>query len=150
MGQISLFAFFPEHQMALAVLTNADAGGVITGSVRDWVLEHYLDIQETKPEAIEATEEQLAEFAGLYKRPFSDVELGMLNGRLVAQMIVRQGFPTQDSPPPPPPPPSAMTLCEKDRLLVVSGPGKGGTVDVIRKPDGTIGWLRMGRIHRRV
>jgi hypothetical protein len=109
-----------------------------------------LGLKETKPEAIEATEAELAEYVGVYQRPFSDVELGMLNGRLVAQMIYRQGFPTKETPPPPPPPPSALALCEKDRLLVVAGPNKGGTVDVIRKADGSIGWLRLGRIHRKV
>jgi hypothetical protein len=136
--------------MALAVLTNADAGGAVTGSVRDWFLEHYLGLKEAKPEPIEASKEELAEFVGFYSRPFADVELGLLNGRLVGQMIYRQGFPSKDTPPPPPPPPSAMTLCEADRLIVLDGPGKDGTVDVIRKPDGSIGWLRLGRIYRKV
>jgi hypothetical protein len=65
-------------------------------------------------------------------------------------MIFKQGFPSQDNPPPPPPPPAALTLCAPDRLLVVAGPGEGNQVDVIRKPDGSIGWLRSGgRIYRR-
>jgi len=33
---------------------------------------------------------------------------------------------------------------------VTGGPGKGGRAEIIRKPDGTIGWLRLGRIHRRI
>jgi hypothetical protein len=150
LGQISQFCFYPEHQMALAVLTNANEGGAITGSVRKWVLEHYLGIVEPKPEPIEATEEELAQYAGFYSRPMADVEVGLLNGRLVAQMRFKQGFPSQDMPPPPPPPPSALALCETDRLLVLTGPGKDGLVDVIRKPDGSIGWLRMGRLHKKV
>ncbi len=64
-------------------------------------------------------------------------------------MIYKRGFPSQDAPPPPPPPPAAFALCEEDRLLVVDGPAKGAEVDVIRKADGTIGWLRLGRIYRR-
>jgi hypothetical protein len=43
-----------------------------------------------------------------------------------------------------------LAPCGKDQLLIVAGPNKGGTVDVIRKPDGSIGWLRAGRIHRKV
>jgi hypothetical protein len=150
LGQISLLAFFPEHQMALAVLTNASEGGAITNDVRKWVLEHYLGIKEPKPEPVEATEEELAQYVGFYSRPMADVELGLLNGRLVGQMVYKQGFPSQDMPPPPPPPPSALAPCETDRLLVMTGPGKDGLIDVIRKADGSIGWLRMGRLYRKV
>jgi CubicO group peptidase (beta-lactamase class C family) len=149
-GQVSLLAILPEQRFALVVLTNADAGGAITDGVRRWALEHYLEIVVPKPEPIEVSEEDLAAFVGVYARPFADVELGMLNERLVAQMIIRKGFPSQDTPPPPPPPPSALTLCAPDRLLVVAGPGKGGRVDVIRKADGSIGWLRSGsRIYKK-
>ena len=150
MGQISLLVLYPEHELAVAVLTNADEGGTITDGVRRWVLEHYLGKSDPKPEPIHAAEEDLSQYTGAYTRPFADVELGMLNGRLVGQMVFKRGFPSRDVPPPPPPPaPSSFVLCEKDRLLVADGPGKGGTVDVIRRKDGTIGWLRMGRIYQR-
>jgi len=67
-----------------------------------------------------------------------------LSGKLVAQMVYQRGFPAQDSPPPPPPPPMSLALCEKDRQLILDGPFKGQTADVLRKPDGSIGWLRTG------
>jgi CubicO group peptidase (beta-lactamase class C family) len=149
-GQISLLAIYPEHHLALAILTNADAGGAITDGVRRWVLVHYLGLEDPKPEPIEASEEDLATYVGFYARPSADVELGMLNGRLVGQMVFKQGFPSQDSPIPPLPPPSALALCAPDRLLVVAGASEGSQVDVIRRPDGSIGWLRSGgRIYRR-
>ena len=149
MGQISLLSLYPEHKVAVAVLTNADEGGAITDGVRRWVLKHYMDKSDPKPEPMETTEEELSQYAGVYTRPFADVELGMLNGQLVGQVVFKRGFPSRDVPPPPPPAPSSFVLCEKDRLLGTAGPGKGGTVDVIRKKDGSIGWLRMGRIYRR-
>jgi hypothetical protein len=74
----------------------------------------------------------------------ADLELGMLAGRLIAQLIFKAGFPSQDSPPPPPPPPMSLTLCEKDRLIILDGMMKGDTGDIIRKADGSIGWLRAG------
>jgi hypothetical protein len=135
--------------LAVVALTNAGNGGAVTDDVRKWVLEHYLDVKEPKPEPIEATEDELAAYTGFYTRPFADVELGMLCGRLVGQMVIKRGFPSQDMPPPPPPPPSSLALCGTDRLLVTHGPGAGSRIDVIRKSDGTIGWLRMGRIYRR-
>ncbi len=144
MGQVSLLTLIPEHDLAIAVFTNADEGGAITGEVTDWVLEQLLDIKVPKPEPIEASEEELAAYAGCYTNPFNDAELGILNGRLVGQVIYKRGFPSQESPPPPPPPPAALALCEDDRLLILNGPAKESTVDVLRRPDGSIGWLRMG------
>ena len=43
----------------------------------------------------------------------------------------------------------SLALCEKDRLLVMDGPYKDSKMDILRKADGTIGWLRMGRLHVR-
>jgi hypothetical protein len=60
------------------------------------------------------------------------------------------GFPAQDSPPPPPPPPFTVGLCEDDRLIVLDGPGKSGKAEIIRLAGGSIGWMRFGRIHKRV
>jgi CubicO group peptidase (beta-lactamase class C family) len=149
-GQVSLLALFPAQHLAVVVLTNSSEGGGVTDEVRRWVLEHYLQLKDPKPEPIEASEEDLAVYEGLYTRPFSDIELGMLNGRLVAQLVYKQGFPSREQPPPPAPPPVSLALCEVDRLLITAGPGRGGRADVIRKGNGTIGWLRLGRIHRRV
>jgi CubicO group peptidase (beta-lactamase class C family) len=149
-GQITLLALVPEHQLAIAVLTNSEMGGTVTAAARRWALEHYLGIEDPEPEPIEASEEELAAYVGLYARPFREIELGMLCGRLVGQTVTKQGFPSQDVPPSPPPSPISLALCEQDRLLVTGGPGKGGRAEIIRKPDGTIGWLRLGRIHRRI
>ena len=103
-----------------------------------------------KPEPIEASEAKLSAYVGTYVRPLADIELGMLGGHLVGQMVYKQGYPSRSSPPRPPPPPMLLALCEEDRLLVMSGPRKGWQVDIIRKPDGTIGWLREhDRIYQR-
>jgi CubicO group peptidase (beta-lactamase class C family) len=149
-GQISLLALIPEHDFAIAIFTNADRGGEITLAVSRWALKEYLGLKVPVPEPIEASEEQLRAYVGRYSRPFADIELGMLGGRLVGQMTYNAGFPTKDSPPPPPPPPMTLALCEKDRLVALDGPFKEATADVVRRPDGSIGWLRAsGRIHRR-
>lgn len=149
-GQISLLTLVPEHRFAVAVFTNANSGGFVTNDVTKWALKEYLGLEKPDPEPIEATEEELAEFVGRYSRPMMDLELGMLGGRLIAQATYKAGFPTKDSPPPPPPPPTTVGLCEKDRLIVLDGMMKDATGEVIRKPDGSIGWLRFGgRIHIR-
>jgi CubicO group peptidase (beta-lactamase class C family) len=149
-GQVSLLTLVPEHNLAAAVFTNANQGGFVTRDVTHWVLTHYLEIEVPKPEPIEASEDTLSAYVGRYRNPFSDTELGMLSGKLVAQVVYKRGFPAKDSPIPPAPPPMSLTLCEEDRLLILNGPYKDGKVDVLRKPDGSIGWIRAGgRISKR-
>jgi CubicO group peptidase (beta-lactamase class C family) len=150
-GQVSLLTLVPEHKFAVAIFTNANSGGFVTGDVTKWALKGYLGLEKPDPKPIQASEEELGAFVGRYERPMVDLELGLLCGRLVGQMVYKQGFPSQDSPPPPPPPPATLALCETDRLIVLDGMMKDGTVDVIRKGDGSIGWLRAGgRILKRL
>lgn len=149
-GQVSLLALVPEHDFAIAVFTNANSGGLITDDVANWVLREYLGLERQNPEAIQATEDELAQYTGFYSRPFLDVELGILGGRLIGAVSYKGGFPSRDVPPPPPPPPVSLGLCDKDRLIVLDGMMKNATADVVRAPDGSIGWLRFsGRIHKR-
>jgi CubicO group peptidase (beta-lactamase class C family) len=147
-GQISLLAFVPAHNLALVVLTNADSGGKLTEGLRRWVLRELVGLDDPEPEQIEASEKDLAKYTGRYQGFFSDWELGLLNGKLVGQAVNKRGFPTEAEPPPPDPPPVTLGLCEPDRLLALDGPHKGDRAEVIRRQDGSIGWLRIsGRLH---
>lgn len=94
-------------------------------------------------------EEELRPYVGRYSRPYAEIELGILGGKLVGQLTYKGGFPDKDSPPEPPPPIS-IAICEKDYPIVVDGPAKGDTAEILRKPYGSIGWLwAEGRIHAR-
>jgi CubicO group peptidase (beta-lactamase class C family) len=149
-GQVSSLILFPQYDLALAVLTNADHGGQVTEAVRRWVLKAYLDLEASEPQARQAPEEELAEYVGSYPGFFANLDLGLLAGRLIGLMTYNRGFPNEEEPPPPTPPPATLDLCDTDRLLVLDGRMKGATLDVIRQPDGSIGWLRVsGRLHRR-
>jgi CubicO group peptidase (beta-lactamase class C family) len=148
-GQVSQLILVPEYSFAVAVLTNADEAGQVILKVVRLALKEFADIQIAEPEPMDVEEEVLAQYAGLYSRPFMDIHLGMLGGRLIGQVIYKRGFPSQDSPPPPAPPPFTLGLCEDDRLIVLDGPNKSGKADIIRGEDGSITWLRFGRIHRR-
>jgi CubicO group peptidase (beta-lactamase class C family) len=149
MGQVSQLIIVPEQDFAMVVFTNAEEGGKATLEIPRKALEIYLGIEITDPKPIDATKEVLAQYAGTYTRPFADIYLGMLGDRLVGQIIYKMGFPDKDSPPPPAPSPSTVGLCEEDRLIILDGPMKSGTADIIRKEDGSIGWLRFGRIHKK-
>lgn len=115
-----------------------------------WALKEYPGLEVPEPKPIESSEGELAPYVGRYSRPYADIELGMLLGRLVGQQKSKGSFPTKDTPVPPPPPPMPLALCENDRLLVLDGPARGGKADIVREPDGSIGWLRYGgRLHVR-
>jgi len=150
-GQIALLTLVPERDFAVAVLSNAFQGSVLTRDVTEEALKEYLDVEIERPVPIESSEGDLARYAGAYRRPLADLELGMLGARLIGQSTTKQSFPTADTPLPPPTPPFVLARCEDDRLLVMDGPYADTTADVIRNEDGTIGWIRAsGRIHRRV
>ena len=149
-GQVSLLALVPDRDFAIAILTNADRGGQVTQEVRRWALQEYLGLEVPEPRAVESAQEALAQYVGRYEGYFDDVELGLLGGRLVGQVTYKRSFPNEASPLLPAPPPASVALCEEDRLLVLDGPAKDTLGDVIRKPDGSIGWLRFGgRLHVR-
>jgi hypothetical protein len=149
-GQVSHLALLPEHGFALATLTNADRGGFVTQAVRRWALREVLGIEVPEPEPIESSVEQLAQFAGQYRAFYTDLELGVLGGKLVGQVTYKRGFPSEDVPPHPAPPPASLARCAEERLLVLDGPAKDGQAEVIRRPDGSIGWIRFGgRLHVR-
>jgi hypothetical protein len=105
-------------------------------------LREYLGIEITEPDPVVVPPEALAEYAGYYRGWFLDVELGVLAGRLVGQVSHKRSFPSDAEPPPPPPPPMSLAVCGEDRLMIMDGPTKDAKVHVVRKPDGSIGWLR--------
>lgn len=110
-GQVALLAMFPDHDLAVAVLTNADRGRMLTQGVVSKAAQELLGLDVPVSEPAEAPEEELSVYAGQYSRPFADLELGMLCGKLVGQLRYKGGFPTQDTPPPPPP--ATFALCDQ-------------------------------------
>lgn len=150
-GQVSLLTLIPSQQLAILVFTNGNRGGEITQAVTKHLLKAYAEVDVPEPAAIDAPAEQLAAFAGCYIGGFDDIDLAFEDNRLMGSVTYKQGFPDKDMPPPPSPPPMPLGLCELDRLLVMEGPLKNAQVDVLRRDDGTIGWVRIsGRIHDKV
>ena len=148
-GQSTHLMLVPAHDLAVAALTNADNGGVVTSEVSRYVMKHYIGVETADSDPLDAGEADLKQYVGRYTRPFADIELAMLGGRLVGQVIYKGRFPTEDAPPRPTPLPMPLGLTEKDRLIVVDGHAKGMHADLIRDADGSIAWLRLGRLHRR-
>jgi CubicO group peptidase (beta-lactamase class C family) len=150
-GQQAELLLVPERGFAVAVLTNADKGLTAIDMVKSWVLKELLGLDSPKLEAQEAGEDALAEYTGRYTSTSATMELGLLCGRLVVQMVSNRGYPNADDPPPPPPPPFSLGLCNKDRLIGLNGPLEDHPAEVLRDSDGNVAYLRFGlRLYKRI
>ena len=150
-GQISLLQLCPEEEWALAVLTNHDDGGDLTRAVFLEAIRERFGITVRDAEPVEATPEQLEEIRGTYDAALGTYDVRVVDGKLVAESHPKGGFPKRDSPPRPAPPPFELAFASRDELVVLDGPGKGATAQLLRDDDGRIVWLRAaGRLHRRV
>lgn len=150
-GQLSAFMMVPERRFAITVLTNADRGSLLHAEIVKWALEHYLGLVESDPQPLQMSADDLAAREGLYvgAGSTSDLKLSLQDGSLIMEVILKGGFPTAASPPPPTPPPMRLGFADKDRVMILDGPMKGGRGEFIRKPDGSIGWLRISRLRAR-
>jgi hypothetical protein len=149
-GQITRLMLLPSRNFAVAVFTNAQQGGTTARAIADKALELYLEIKRPEWKVQESPTDELELYAGYYRNAFAEIEIHLLAGRLVGQFINKGGFPTQEIPPAPPPPPVTFGVVAPDRLMMLDGGFKNQTADVVRMPDGEIGWLRIGgRLYRR-
>jgi CubicO group peptidase (beta-lactamase class C family) len=150
-GQISLLQLCPAEGWALVVLTNHDDGGDLTRAVFAQAVRQRFGIEVPTAEPVEATQKQLEEVCGSYDAALGTYDLRLVDGKLVAESRPKGGFPKRDSPPRPAPPPFELAFSSPDELVVLDGPGKGGTAQLLRDPDGRIVWFRAGgRLHRRL
>jgi CubicO group peptidase (beta-lactamase class C family) len=150
-GQMAELVLAPERGFGLALLTNADRGGVLNTEIVKSALAQFLDVADPDPQPVELPEAQLAEYAGRYTAALTEAELRVEAGGLVAQLIPRGGFPTADSPPPPAPPPTRLAFTGTDKVVALDPPFKDSRGEFLRDAEGRIAWLRTGgRVHRRV
>ncbi len=148
-GQMARLMLAPEAGFALAILTNhSPAGSDVLRDVTRHALRLYLGIDARDPEPRHLSHEQLAEYAGVYSNPWSEIELRAVDGRLVGQTTFKAGFPTNDTPPLPPPPAATLAFYDTDRVFVEDGPLTGSRGDFVRDDEGRIAWFRSGgRLH---
>jgi CubicO group peptidase (beta-lactamase class C family) len=150
-GQAALLTLVPDAGFGVAVLTNHAFGGLVAQDVTSAALREYLGLDELEPTAQPRTPDELQEYAGRYGGALADYELVVEDGRLVARLTYKGGFPARDSPPQPSPPPATIEFEGDDLVFVPEGRFKGARGQFLRDPEGRIAWLRLGsRAHARV
>ena len=141
-GQISLHTIYPEHQAAIGIVTNADAGTELTRNVTRFIQSRLLGLEARDPEAIDAGD-ALDEYAGTYEREMVRIELERSGERLTAHItpLVRpEGW---EAGPPPPPLPIGL-LQDPDAYVILEGASRGTRGRFIRNESGALEWLRWG------
>ncbi len=147
-GQVSAHIVYPEHNAAIGIVTNANAGGELARDVMRFLERRRLGLEYRAPEPIDAGD-ALEEYVGTYEREMVRLELTRDGDHLLAQ-----GTPLtrpEDWQAPPTAPPVTVGLLEdRDAFIILEGGNSGGRGRFIRDAEGAIEWLRWGgRLHRR-
>jgi CubicO group peptidase (beta-lactamase class C family) len=151
-GQASRLTILPERDFAVVAFANGTpgAGELIRDAIK-LAFRSYLGLEQSEPEPVDLTREELSEYAGVFSSAMVEIELRVEDGRLVEHETPRGGFPRKDSPPRPPPPPSPLAFYEPDCVFVPEGVFKGLRSEFLRDGDGRVAWYRAGgRVLRRV
>ena len=150
-GQQAVLHFAPERDFAVALLTNAQSGGVLTDNVLSWAAKLWFGVESSSPVPVARPKASaLEEFVGRYDLPISAFDLVARKGGFTVLDVPRGGFPKPDSPPGDPEPPMRAVLCPGDRFLVLDEPKKGSVGEFLRDAAGRVAWCRFGgRVHAR-
>jgi CubicO group peptidase (beta-lactamase class C family) len=147
LGHISLLELVPERNVAFAILTNHSNGWRLIQDVERALLERFeglkLDsahaighrgLNETMPDApMLAKQPDPAPYLGVYRRPPTNQTntVRQDKGRLMLDN-------------------NPIAFYGIDRAVVIDGNSRGNPIEFIRRPDGTVGWIRyIGRIARK-
>lgn len=142
-GQVTYLVLLPEHEFAVAVLTNAAEGRRAIQKIAGFAVERHLGIAIPRPEPVESSPAALGAYAGSAVRPGFELHLRMLGDHLVGLLTSTVGFPTENDSPGPPEPPFRVGMCGEDRLIVLEGANEGFPIDALRDGEGEIRYLRM-------
>jgi CubicO group peptidase (beta-lactamase class C family) len=147
LGHILLLELVPERNLALVILTNHSDGWRLIQDVERAALTllegmtlsptqtiGHRGLNETMPDApILPTQPDPAPYLGVYRRPPLNTSYAVRveNGQLMVGT-------------------TPVAFYGPDRAVVTSGDQRGNPVEFIRRPDNTVGWVRVvGRIAKK-
>ena len=151
-GHILLLELVPEHDFAIAILTNSSDGWRLIQDVERAALASYHNATFAANQAIAhrglvetlprveplATQPDLAPYVGTYRRPMNATVVRVDGGRLVVQVRPNTGDPQ---------PPMPIVFYGADRAVVTEGSDKGQSIEFVRDEAGRVQWIRVvGRV----
>jgi len=143
-GQQAEFVLVPERGFGITVLTNSSRGHALGREVVRVALREYCGIDDAEPKTRPASPGQLEALAGRYEIARGQLELRLAGGELVITLGPRPGVEAPPNGWPPFPLPARCGVVGEDELVVLEGPGRGSRLQVLRRDDGSIVWVRFG------
>ncbi len=143
-GQIAGFWVVPEQHFALAVLTNASNGGLLTRPLYLQAIAGYLGLDDPDPAPVPLAPEHMRAVAGRYTSALADAIIEPGDDGLLLHMHPRGGFPRPDSPPGPTPPPTPLVFYTSTCVLATAGPFRGGRGEFGGWQNERPTWFRFG------
>jgi CubicO group peptidase (beta-lactamase class C family) len=154
-GHILLLELVPEHNFAIAILTNASNGWRLIQDVERAALDSYFGAKFPVNQAIAhrglvetvprvqplAVQPDLAQYVGTYRRPMNTTTVSVEQNRLVVQVKPIAGEPQPKLP---------LVFFGPDRAVVTDGADKDQSIEFVRDAAGRVQWVRVvGRIAKR-
>jgi CubicO group peptidase (beta-lactamase class C family) len=143
-GQIADLWLVPSRGFALAILTNASNGGLLTRPLFLQAIGDYLGLDDPDPAPVAVPAERLRGVAGRYVGVLADGVVELADGGLVLHGIPKGGFPRRDSPPAPTPPPTPIAFYDDTCVVATEGPLKSSRGEFGGWEGGRPRWFRFG------
>lgn len=145
-GQRAVLLLAPSRAFAIALLTNSDQGEALHQEVTRWALQEYIGAADPELVPLERSPAELAPYIGRYVAALADLAIDLRDGGLVLQTIPRPG----DGEGPLASPSVRLGFIGPDRVVVLDPPRGSRRGEFLRRPDGSIAWLRFdSRLHAR-
>jgi CubicO group peptidase (beta-lactamase class C family) len=151
-GHVLLLEIVPEHNFAIAILTNSNTGWRLIQDVEREALRSYLGATYALNQAIAhrglveslpavqplADQPDPAPYVGTYRRPNNTVVVRAAGRGLLVQDRPNSGSPGRDMP---------VLFYGPDRAVVMDGAERGQSVEFVRDTSGRVNWIRVvGRV----
>lgn len=149
-GQHSAFVMVPERDFAIATLTNCGPNGSqFNEELVRWALETYAGVVDRDPEPITASEEQLAEYAGIYETIAAVCTITVNGGGMLLKIkikpdVLAKMMEAGEDAPEEPPIPIGLLSGAPDRYAVTDGPAKGMKGYFGRDASGAVDKVHVG------
>jgi CubicO group peptidase (beta-lactamase class C family) len=143
-AHMSQLALVPSRGAAFVILTNGANGARLCAELQEWLLAAWLGLPaRVRPPRLQP-QPDLAEYAGRYWAPLSDIELVAEGDDLVLRLAWKGSVAER-----PTPPPVRLEFCAPD-TVIARVPGDVWPMgDFLRGSDGAVAYFRWGARARR-
>jgi CubicO group peptidase (beta-lactamase class C family) len=143
-AHMSQLVLVPERNAAFVILTNGANGVRLYADLQEWLLTTWLGLAPRARPARLPGQPGLAQYAGRYWAPLSDIELAAEDGALVMRLAWKGSVAER-----PTPPPLRLEFTGPDTVISAATADVPPQGDFLRDADGAVAYFRWGSRARR-